>query len=39
MEGVPVELAKEAMRLAAHKLPLKTVFVVRPGFVPPVAAK
>ena len=31
MEGVPVELAKEAMRLAAHKLPLKTTFVVRPG--------
>jgi large subunit ribosomal protein L16 len=30
MEGVPVELAKEAMRLAAHKLPLKTTFVVRP---------
>jgi large subunit ribosomal protein L16 len=39
MEGVPVEIAKEAMRLAAHKLPLKTTFVVRPGFVPPVAAK
>ena len=30
MEGVPVEVAKEAMRLASHKLPLKTVFVVRP---------
>jgi large subunit ribosomal protein L16 len=27
MEGVTPELAKEAMRLAAHKLPLKTSFV------------
>lgn len=27
--GVPEELAKEAMRLAAHKLPVKTRFVVR----------
>jgi large subunit ribosomal protein L16 len=39
MEGVPVELAKEAMRLAAHKLPLKTTFVVRPGLKVEVAAK
>src|SRR3978361_1706105 len=31
MEGVPVELAREAMRLASHKLPRKTTFVVRPG--------
>jgi large subunit ribosomal protein L16 len=29
MEGVTPELAKEAMRLAAHKLPLKTTFVMR----------
>ena len=29
MEGVSAELAKEAMRLAAHKLPLKTAFVQR----------
>jgi large subunit ribosomal protein L16 len=29
MEGIPVELAKEAMLLAAHKLPVKTKFVVR----------
>ncbi len=29
MEGVPVEIAKEAMRLAAHKLPMKTKFVLR----------
>jgi len=27
LEGVDVELAKEAMRLAAHKLPIKTKFV------------
>jgi large subunit ribosomal protein L16 len=39
MEGVPVELAKEAMRLAAHKLPLKTTFVVRPGMKAEVAVK
>jgi large subunit ribosomal protein L16 len=29
MEGVPVDVAKEAFRLAAHKLPIKTRFVVR----------
>src|SRR6202171_5941297 len=29
MEGVTVELAKEAMRLAAHKIPLKPKFVKR----------
>jgi len=29
MEGVPVAQAQEAMRLAAHKLPLKTRFVTR----------
>ena len=29
MEGVSVEMAQEAMRLAAHKLPLKTRFVQR----------
>jgi len=28
-EGVPLEIAKEAMRLAAQKLPVKTRFVVR----------
>lgn len=27
--GVPDEVAKEAMRLAAHKLPIKTKFVTR----------
>ena len=29
MEGVDEEIAREAMRLAAHKLPLKTRFVSR----------
>lgn len=29
MDGVTEEVAKEAMRLAAHKLPVKTKFVVR----------
>ncbi len=29
MEGVPLDIAKEALRLAAHKLPLKTRFVHR----------
>ena len=29
MAGVEEELAREAMRLAAHKLPLKTKFVTR----------
>jgi large subunit ribosomal protein L16 len=28
LEGVSPELAKEAMRLASHKLPIKTKFVV-----------
>lgn len=29
MEGVPRELAREALRLASHKLPLKTRFIER----------
>jgi len=29
MQGVPEEVAREAMRLAAHKLPVKTKFLVR----------
>ena len=28
-DGVPFEVAKEAMRLASQKLPLKTKFIVR----------
>ncbi len=31
MEGVSEDLAKEAMRLAAHKLPIRTKFVGRHG--------
>jgi large subunit ribosomal protein L16 len=29
MEGVSREIAQEAMRLASHKLPIKTLFVSR----------
>jgi large subunit ribosomal protein L16 len=29
MQGIPVETAREAMRLAAHKLPVKTKFLVK----------
>jgi large subunit ribosomal protein L16 len=29
--GIPEPLAKEAMRLAAHKLPIKTKFLTREG--------
>lgn len=29
MEGVPLDVAREAFRLAAHKLPIETRFVVR----------
>ena len=29
MEGIPFELAKDSMRLAAHKLPIRTKLVVR----------
>ena len=32
-EGVPLEVAREAMRLAAQKLPVKTKFVIRPDYV------
>lgn len=32
MEGVAVEVAKEAMRLAMHKLPLRTKFVTKHDF-------
>ena len=31
-EGVPLEVAQEALRLAAQKLPVKTKFVVRPDY-------
>lgn len=32
-EGVPVAIAREALRLAAQKLPIKTKFVVRRDYV------
>jgi large subunit ribosomal protein L16 len=32
-EGVPMEVAKEALRLAAQKLPVATKFVVRRDYV------
>lgn len=32
-DGVPVEVAKEALSLAAQKLPIKTKFIVRPDYV------
>ncbi|MFD0751780.1 50S ribosomal protein L16 [Mucilaginibacter calamicampi] len=32
-EGVPLEVAKEALRLAAQKLPVQTRFVVRKDYV------
>lgn len=31
MQGVPEDVAREALRLAAHKLPMKTKFVSREG--------
>lgn len=31
LEGVPENIAKEAMRLASHKLPIKTRFISREG--------
>ncbi len=31
MQGVSEEIAREAMRLAAHKLPVKTKFLVKEG--------
>ena len=33
MDGISRELAEEALRLAAHKLPILTKVVVRPDFV------
>jgi large subunit ribosomal protein L16 len=39
MEGVDLATALEAMRLASHKLPLRTKFVARPGAEKVVAAE
>ena len=33
LEGVPMEIAKEALRLGAQKLPVTTKFVVRRDYV------
>ncbi len=33
VDGVPVEVAKEALRLAAQKLPVTTRFIIRPDLV------
>jgi len=32
-DGVPLEIAKEALRLAAQKLPVKTKFIIRRDYV------
>jgi large subunit ribosomal protein L16 len=32
-DGVPMAVAKEALTLAAQKLPIKTKFIVRPDYV------
>ncbi|MCG8329296.1 MAG: 50S ribosomal protein L16 [Chitinophagales bacterium] len=32
LDGVPIEVAQEALRLAAQKLPVKTKFVIRPDY-------
>ena len=32
LDGVPIEVAQEALRLAAQKLPVKTQFVIRPDY-------
>ncbi len=32
-DGVPLAVAKEALELAAQKLPIRTKFIVRPDFV------
>ncbi|KJJ84331.1 Ribosomal protein L16 [Candidatus Omnitrophus magneticus] len=31
MEGLPLDMARTAMRLCAHKLPIKTKFIMRGG--------
>jgi len=33
MEGIPEDRAREAFRLASHKLPIATKFIMRGGFV------
>jgi large subunit ribosomal protein L16 len=38
-EGVPMAVAKEALRLAAQKLPIVTKFIVRRDYVEAAAVK
>lgn len=38
-DGVPYEVAKEALRLAAQKLPVTTKFIVRRDYVEPETAE
>ena len=33
LDGVPLEIAREALRLAAQKLPITTKFVIRRDYV------
>lgn len=33
MDGIPRDLARDALRLASHKLPVKTKFITRQGLV------
>ncbi len=32
LDGVPVDVAQEALRLAAQKLPVRTKFIIRPDY-------
>lgn len=32
MEGIPADIAKESLRLAAHKLPFRTKFIARRSY-------
>ncbi|MCK5306183.1 MAG: 50S ribosomal protein L16 [Candidatus Omnitrophica bacterium] len=33
MDGIPRDLARDALRLASHKLPVKTKFITRQGLI------
>src|ERR1700759_1685780 len=39
LDGVPVEVAREALELAAQKLPIRTKFVIRRDYAAEVVAK
>ena len=38
MKGIPENIARQALRIAAYKMPVKTKFLIKPGIVNPVAA-